>query len=113
MENPFYQVYQEGKLVKSIEERKHIIDYYIQTGYMDRNYAIQKIMELRNQDAEINVATNLKQVGQPTISLNECSPQQLAWELDYQIRMLAVKLKRNSKELVNSITSDQSESIKL
>lgn len=103
MENPFYKSYQEVELRKSIDERKKIIDFYLETHYINRDHAIQKIIELRKQDLEIYTATIIYQTGQPTIPMDQCSDLQLACELNDQVKMLEGKLAKNTVEHTKDI----------
>lgn len=76
-------------LAKSIEERQLIIDRYIQTKFLDREDAIQKIVELRKSDAKVGVIYAVSPKGRP---LEEYPDSVLVENLKMQVAILAAEL---------------------
>lgn len=76
-------------LAKSIEERQLIIDRYIQTKFLDREDAIQKIVELRKSDVKVGVIYAVSPKGRP---LEEYPDSVLVENLKMQVAILAAEL---------------------
>ena len=81
--------------LKDILERKQIIDNYHLTGYLDRDQAIKKIVELRQTDAEVAAVTSARLVVSST-PFSSVSNQGIIAELQMQIDILSAKSIYNS-----------------
>lgn len=83
--------YDAVSLAREIKERKDIIDSFNRYGYLDRDNAIKKILELRSSDMDVAVAANVQQIN-GSIPIVCASDQQLVFELNSQLNILKAKL---------------------
>jgi hypothetical protein len=81
--------------LKDILERKQIIDNYHLTGYLDRDQAIKKIVELRQTDAEVAAVTSARLVVS-SMPFSSVSNQGIIAELQMQIDILSAKSMKNT-----------------
>ena len=81
--------------LKDILERKQIIDNYHLTGYLDRDQAIKKIVEIRQTDAEVAAVTSARLVVS-SMPFSSVSNQGIIAELQMQIDILSAKSMKNT-----------------
>lgn len=77
--------------LKDISDRQQLIQDYRRTGYLDRQKAINKIMELRYTDGEVAAITIANNTPQ-SIPLVSAPDQGLVSELELQIAILSKKV---------------------
>ena len=78
-------------LQEDISDRQQLIQDYRRTGYLDRQKAINKIMELRYTDGEVAAITIANNTPQ-SIPLVSAPDQGLVSELELQIKILSKKV---------------------
>ena len=85
------QTYDKATITKDLTERQQIIQFYKNTGYIDRDNAINKIKELRLTDVDVAAVTSAKLV---TNSVPfECATNDgLIAELQMQVDILTAKV---------------------
>ena len=95
MINNLKKGYDCASILKDILERKQIIDNYHLTGYLDRDQAIKKIVELRQADAEVAAVTSARLVVS-SMPFSSVSNQGIIAELQMQIDILSAKSMKNT-----------------
>ncbi len=91
-------LYDKLKLLHDIEERQEIVNRYQRHSFIDRNHVIQKILELRSLDKEVNAVALTEQTVYPGLPLPDCPNIVLINELQKQIAILQAKLYANTQE---------------
>ena len=77
----------------SIEERRSIIDKYLATGYLDRNEAIAKVMELRAEDSLVFETEMAGMVASDSvIPLARATDEQIVNQLRLQMDIMMLEL---------------------
>ena len=76
----------------SIAERDRIIYEFNRSGFLNRDDAIRKIIELRGTDQEVLAVTTGNMVIGGSTPFSECSDAQLVDELEMQADILRAKL---------------------
>ena len=89
--NEAKNMYDAVSLARDIKERKNIIDTFFRYGYLDRDNAIKKILELRKSDVEVAAIADAQQIN-GSIPIVCASDQQLVLELNNQLEILNAKL---------------------
>ncbi|WP_278849347.1 hypothetical protein [Thomasclavelia spiroformis] len=79
------------EILNDIKERNDIIDTYRFSGYLDRDDAIHKILELRITDNQVREITTIK-LSLHATSFVEASDEQIINELMMQVNILKSKL---------------------
>ena len=79
--------------LKHINERNQIIQRYQLTGYLNREEAISKILELRSKDKEVLSVTEARLKVSST-PFSEATDQAIIAELKMQVDILTAKLQR-------------------
>ena len=83
--------FDKANALNDIADRKRLIQDYCRTGYLDRQKAINKILELRYTDGEVAAVTIANNTPQ-SIPLISASDQSLVSELELQIAILSKKV---------------------
>lgn len=87
-------IHDEASLLKEINERKSIIQDYRQTGFLNRERAVKKILELRSKDAAVaEITTARLAVG--SVPFSQATDQGIIEELQMQVGILTSKLLLN------------------
>lgn len=84
-------MYDAVSLARDIKERKEIIDTFCRYGYLDRDNAIKKLLELRGKDSEVMTITSAKLVVS-SIPFEQASNHDIVAELEMQMGILSGKL---------------------
>lgn len=77
--------------LKDIADRQQLIQDYRRTGYLDRQKAIDKIMELRYTDKEVATIA-MKSITPQSTTIFSAPDQSLVSELELQIAILSKKV---------------------
>ena len=82
------------QIMKDIRDRKDLIQQYRQTGWLDRDKTIQKIMELRVSDRTVMMLEHLQMSASsaPRIPLERATDAELVEQLKVQVAALEAKL---------------------
>lgn len=81
-----------ASLIEDMDEIKHMLINFKQTGYLDRNKAISKIVEVRTTNESVLAAYAIEQAGRISTTLDCVSNAQLANELAKQWELLQNEL---------------------
>lgn len=93
MDNQMKKIYDKASLLEDIAEREQIIRNYQLSGILDRNKAINTIIELRSTDTDIARATLSAIVtSQEVVPLGQAPDQVFASELIGQVAILKYKM---------------------
>lgn len=84
--------YNKAKLLNDISIREQIIQNYHQTGYLDRDEVIKKILELRCSDAQVAEITAIQQLSTGFHPFSQATDQEIIYELQMQISILSKEL---------------------
>lgn len=95
MNDPIKKAYDIASIRKDIHDRQQIINDYLNTGHLDRDKAISKIMELRTTNIEILTVTLANQT---SIPLSNAPDDMLLNDLQMQINMLKSELLKKTQE---------------
>ena len=97
MSNPIKREFDAASLVKDITDRENIIYNFQTTGYLDRDGAINKIVEMRISDEDVAkvTAANLLISSTP---FNQAPDFQIVDELIMQRNILQAKLSKKISE---------------
>jgi len=98
MSNPIKREYDKLSLTKDIIERENIVYQFQTTGFLDRNYAIEKITALQITDAELALATKAKQEASGSVSLYQVDNNLIITNIQFQIDFLKAKLAKLESE---------------
>lgn len=98
MSNPLKKDYDRLSIKKDIAERERILHLYQTTGFIDRNDAIEKISSLQITDAEIALATRVKQAESGSIDLHQADNALIVANMQFQIDVLKGKLTKLEME---------------
>lgn len=90
--------YDRASALKDIAEREQIIRTFQLTGCIDRDKAIEKIKELRLNDAEVAAVTTVRLAVSST-PFSVVSDQGIVAELQMQVEILSAKLTENKNEV--------------
>lgn len=82
------------QIMKDIRDRKDLIQQYRQTGWLDRDKTILKIMELRISDQTVMMLEQLQMSASraPRIPLERATDAELVDQLKVQVDALEAKL---------------------
>lgn len=95
MDNQMKKIYDKASLLKDIAEREQIIRNYQLSGILDRNKAINTIIELRSTDTDIARATlSAIATSQEVVPLSQALDQVLVSELIGHVAILKYKMLR-------------------
>ena len=85
------------QIMKDIRDRKDLIQQFRQTGWLDRDKTIQKIMELRVNDPTVMRLEYLQMSASqaPRIPLERATDAELVDQLKVQVAALEAKLGAN------------------
>ena len=97
MSNPIKDEFDKISLSKDISEINNIIEVFQETGYLDRDNAIDKIKKLRNNDEDIAIVTTVKLLSY-SIPFEQTSNTQIVSELIMQRDILQAKLAKKIAE---------------
>lgn len=97
MSNPIKDEFDKISLSKDISEINNIIQVFQETGYLDRDNAIDKIKKLRNNDEDIAIVTAAKLLSY-SIPFEQTSNTQIVSELIMQRDILQAKLVKKIAE---------------
>lgn len=92
MSNPIKREYDKLSLTKDIIERENIVYQFQTTGFLDRNYAIEKIKSIQFTDIELATATVAKQVQFGSVDLYQADNNLIVANIQFQIDFLKTKL---------------------
>lgn len=95
MNDPIKKAYDIASIRKDIAERQQIITDYQMTRRLDRDKAINKIMELRTTNIDVLTVTI---ANQSSIPLSNAPDEMLLNDLQMQINMLKAELLKKAKE---------------
>ena len=95
MSDPIKKAYDIASIEKDIAERQQIITNYQMTRRVDRDKAINKIMELRTTNIDVLTVTI---ANQSSIPLSNAPDEMLLNDLQMQINMLKAELLKKAKE---------------
>ena len=91
MSNPIKDEFDRESLIKGIAERADIIVNYQKNGFLDRNNAVRKILELRINDKDVEIITAAK-LSKSSIPFTPVTNDRIVKELDMQKAILQTKL---------------------
>lgn len=91
MSNPFKDEFDRESLIKDIAERADIIVNYQKSGFLDRNNAVRKILELRINDKDVEIITAAK-LSKSSTPFAWATNDRIVKELDMQKAILQTKL---------------------
>lgn len=91
MSNPIKDEFDRESLIKGIAEREDIIVNYQKNGFLDRNNAVRKILELRINDKDVEIITTAK-LSKSSTPFAWATNDQIVKELDMQRTILLAKL---------------------
>ena len=97
MSNPIKDEIDKISLSKDISEINNIIQVFQETGFLDRDNAIDKIKKLRNNDVDIAIVTAAKLLSY-SIPFEQTSNTQIVSELIMQRDILLAKLAKKIAE---------------
>ena len=97
MNDPIKKAYETASIEKDINERNEIINIFISTGYLDRDKAVSKIMELRKNDENVAAVTNVK-LAQYSVPFSEVPNENIVAELKMQVDILTAELVKKTTE---------------
>ena len=97
MSNPIKDEFDKISLSKDISEINNIIQVFQETGFLDRDNAIDKIKKLRNNDEDIAIVTTVKLLSY-SIPFEQTSNTQIVSELIMQRDILQAKLAKKIAE---------------
>lgn len=97
MGNSIKDEFDKVSLEKDISERNHIIHLFQSTGFLDRDDAVNKIINLRINDEDVTkvTAANLLVTSTP---FNQATDSQIVSELSMQRDILLAKLSKRISE---------------
>ena len=93
MGNSLKEIFDKSSMMKDITDRVEIIQNYQNTGYLDRNKAIQMIKELRLTDNDVCKATVAGIAVGGSVPFDQISDQGIINELKMQVAVLTAKLR--------------------
>lgn len=97
MSNLNKESFDNASLIKDIAERDNIIRNYQLYGLLDRDYAIEKILELRRSDNDVATFTAVN-LSVSSIPLSQSTSDQIVGELAFQRNILEAKLIKKKAE---------------
>ncbi len=97
MSNLNKESFDNASLIKDIAERDNIIRNYQLYGLLDRDYAIEKILELRRSDNDVATFTAVN-LSVSSIPLSRSTSDQIVGELAFQRNILEAKLIKKKAE---------------
>ena len=97
MSNPIKDEFDKTSLSKDISEINNTIEVFQETGYLDRDNAIDKIKKLRTNDEDIAIVTAAKLLSY-SIPFEQTSNTQIVSELIMQRDILLAKLAKKIAE---------------
>lgn len=96
--NSIKKEFDKTEITKDILELQNIVAMFNTTGFLDRNYAIQKINEIRSTNIELVAATALKQAESGTVILQMADNNTIINNVQFQIDFLTAKLAKINLE---------------
>lgn len=96
--NSIKKEFDKTEITKDILELQNIVAMFNTTGFLDRNYAIQKINEIRSANIELVAATALKQAESGTVILQMSDNNTIINNVQFQIDFLTAKLAKTNSE---------------
>lgn len=85
-------------LIKDISDRQQIMQLYQKTGFIDREKAVEKIVELRGKDKDVAEVTVVK-LTMSSVPFSQVSDQSIISELKMQCEILESKLLEKNYEV--------------
>lgn len=85
-------------LIKDISDRQQIIQLYQKTGFIDRDKAVEKIVELRGKDKDVAEVTVVN-LTMSSVPFSQVSNQSIISELKMQCEILESKLLEKNYEV--------------
>ena len=102
MSDSIKKEFDKTEITKDILELQNIVAIFNTTGFLDRNYAIQKINEIRSKNIELVTATALKQAESGTVILQMADNNTIINNVQFQMDFLTAKLaEKNLEDEVN------------
>lgn len=98
MSNLIKREYDELSITKDIIEREKIVHQFQTTGFLDRNDAINKITSIQFTDAELALATKVKQSISGSVDLHQVDSNLIIANMQFQIDFLKEKLAKLALE---------------
>ncbi len=92
MSNPIKREYDKLSISRDIVEREKIVKHFQNSGFLDRNDAIQKIESIQFTDVELAAATVAKQVQFGSVNLYQVDDHLIITNMQFQIDFLKTKL---------------------
>ncbi len=86
-------IYDKESMLKDISERKKLIEEYKAKGYLNREDAIKKIIELRSSDPDVSKVTTERLIVS-SIPFDKATDEAIATELQMQIDILSLKISK-------------------
>lgn len=91
-------------LIKAIEDRKEIIDYYWNYGFLNRSQVLYVIKELRNKDYFVNSIMELSDLFVGKIDMQKAYNDELIYCLQLQIDALEIEFfERTMPEIIKTV----------
>lgn len=90
--------YDKLSTTKDIIERETIIRQFQDTGFLDRNDAIEKIASLQNTDVELALATKIKQAESGCVDLYQVDNNLIIMNMQFQVNFLKARLTKMGLE---------------
>lgn len=92
MSNSIKREYDKLSILKDIAEREKIVYQFQTTGFLDRNDAIEKVTSIQITDAELALATKVKQAVCGSVNLYQVDDNLIISNMLFQIDFLKAKL---------------------
>ena len=97
MNDPIKKAYDIDSIRKDINERKQLINDYLNTRHLDRDKAISKIQELRITNENVAAVTAVK-LAQYSVPFSQVPDENIVVELKMQIDILSAELAKELSE---------------
>lgn len=98
MSNLTKKEYDKLSITKDIIEREKIVHQFQTTGFLARNDAINKITSIQFTDAELALATKVKQFISGSVDLHQVDSNLIIMNMQFQIDFLKEKLAKLALE---------------
>lgn len=102
MDNLIKRECDKASLIKDIIEREDIICRFQTTGFLDREDAIKKIEAILFKDAELTLATAVKQAQSGSVNLHQADNNLIITNMQFQVVFLKTKLTKLELEGKNN-----------
>lgn len=92
MSNQVKREYDKLSIIRDIVERERIVKRFLNSGFLDRNDAIQKIESIQFTNVELATATVVKQVQFGSVDLYQADDNLIITNIQFQIDFLKAKI---------------------